>query len=95
MWIRSQDKRFLVDIDNACITERRIVNITSYAIRYHKEIDINLGVYSSYENAMKVLDKIHKYLNYYIDEKECSTIHRVFQMPLNIEVEILKEKENE
>lgn len=87
MWIRSQDKRFLVDIDNAFITERQIINITSYVICYHKEFDIDLGVYSSFENAMKVLDRIHKYLNYYIDGKEHCNINRVFIMPLDSEVE--------
>lgn len=81
MWVRSQDKRILINIDNAVIIERQILKITSYAICCHKEFDIDLGVYLSFENAMKVLDKLHKCINYNIDENE------VFQMPLNIEVE--------
>lgn len=86
MWVRSQDKRFLLNIDIAFVVERTIVGITSYAICYHKEIDIDLGVYSTYEKALKVLDRIHRYLNLYVDEEGHSTIHRVYQMPLDEEV---------
>ena len=80
MWIRSQDKRFLVDINIAFVVERQIVGITSYAICYHKEIDIDLGVYSTYEKALKVLDKIEKHIeNMYIGVS--NYMGKPFQMP--------------
>ena len=81
MWVRSQDKEVLIDVNH--------INI--FDIMGECQIRCNpgvyLGTYSTKEKALKVLDRIHKYLNYYIDEKENGAIHRVFKMPQDSEVE--------
>ena len=87
MWIRSQDKRFLVDINIAFVVERQIVGITSYAICYHKEIDIDLGVYSTYEKALEVLDMMEQCINGYINEKTSKFLeYCIFKLPQDEEV---------
>ena len=89
MWIRSQDKRFLLNIDNAFVVEREFVGITSYSIYYHKEIDIDLGVYSTYKKALKVLDKIQCFINNLKYSKAMEKVmgYYIFQMPQDDEVE--------
>ena len=87
MWIRSQDKKILVDINIAFVAERQIAGITTYDICYHKEIDIDLGVYSTYEKALKVLDKIENKIGHLENLKRVNYVQPlnfyVFQMPLD------------
>ena len=88
MWIRNQNKMFLLNIDNAHIVKREFAKITNYSICCcHKGIDIDLGIYSTKEKALKVLDSMHTYLNRYVDEKDCSVFERVFEILQDSEVE--------
>lgn len=87
LWIRSQDKKFLIKID-----------VVFYRVSFFtKEIysvfanDITVGNYSSEEKALKVLDMIQDYisepvyLGYSINESE-TLVKEVFQMPQDDEV---------
>jgi hypothetical protein len=74
MWIRSQDKTQLIKCNHI------IVEI-SYIIAIFDEINsTTIGIYSTKEKALKVLDKIENFMmmDYYDD---------VFRMPQDDEVE--------
>ena len=59
MWIRSQDKRTLIKFEDIEISGTEIVTIARYGVA-------KLGIYSTEEKALKVLDMIEKI----IDEQE-------------------------
>lgn len=73
MWIRSQDKELLINVDGLKIENNRICIETSnwYVV---------LGKYSTKEKALTVLDKIVEEINY-------GDLQNVFQMPQDDEVE--------
>lgn len=73
MWIRSQDKELLKNVNS--------IEIIKFDGEKYTTIlgdDWHLGVYSSKEKALMVLDKIESYLEYQYNE--------VFQMPSKDEV---------
>ena len=95
MWIRSQDKKQLINADNVVITEIK----GKYYIFKECECDnCVLGIYSSEEKALKVLDEIQerieypeaslisptKLQNYY----RLSSVGHFYQMPQDDEVEV-------
>ena len=94
MWVRSQDKKRLVNVENFCICfEKEICSLSP--INYGEETKrMWLGTYSTKEKAIKVLDKIQRYIINEIDIKPYSTeyseeynvIKEVFQMPKDDEV---------
>lgn len=74
MWIRSQNKYIIANVNSLRICKCDIDGCTYYSIygnydRYEHE----LGVYSSKEKALKVLDDIQEF-------NEC-TYSEMFQMP--------------
>lgn len=79
MWIRSQSKKSLLNVNQVVIKNTK--DESEYYIHGYSErgIDI-LGVYSTQEKALKVLDAIEESLEYPYNE--------VFEMPQDEEVEI-------
>ncbi len=80
MWIRSQNKGVITKFKNIRLKE---IKKDDYRIleRMHQEEDLILGIYSTKEKALKVLDKIHETL---LSDLEMNL--DVFQMPLDSEV---------
>lgn len=78
MWIRSQKRNTLADINFMCMC-----NESDGWVIYCESpggITYRLGVYSSCEKALKVLDEIQKQIEYPYNE--------VFQMPADEDVEV-------
>ena len=77
MWIRSQDKEVLLNVNQVAINNTK--DESEYYIHGYSErgIDI-LGIYSSECKSLMVLDKIESYLEY--------SHNIVFQMPQDDEV---------
>lgn len=81
MWIRSQDRRALLNVNQVLISPS--VNGSIYYINDSLGEESNeLGIYTSEEKALKVLDKIQ----YNIELFEHETT-MVFQMPTDNEVD--------
>ncbi|WP_407385178.1 hypothetical protein [Holdemanella porci] len=75
MWIRSQDKRLLINVSNVYVGGMED-NVEIYQIG--EQFNYQLGRYSSLEKALKVLDEIQKITEY--------LWHKAFQMPADDEV---------
>lgn len=87
MWIRSQDKKLIIKINNSILVDVNKLNI-NYAIYGD---NLKIGVYSSYKKAMYVLDMIEKYNNdnlIYDSKKRDYIRTNIFQMPKDSEVNI-------
>lgn len=95
MWIRSQNKERLIKPDYILVDETDILATT-----YHEGFFVTIGVYSSHEKALKVLDIIqsaiigkrttkHGVSGTFIYTNNYFDSHEniVFQMPLDSEVE--------
>lgn len=77
MWIRSQDKRLLINVSNVYVGGMEDnVEIYQSGEQFHYQ----LGRYSSLEKALKVLDAIEESLEYPYNE--------VFEMPQDEDVEV-------
>lgn len=80
MWIRSQDKQLLIEADRICISRSRIYQQDECG-------ELTLGVYSSKEKALKVLDMIEQQIRMsemfklHIFEPLNRTESFIFQMP--------------
>lgn len=77
MWIRSQDKRLLINVSNVYVGGMED-NVEIYQIG--EQFNYQLGRYSSLEKALKVLDDIQEF-------NEC-TYSEMFQMPQDEDVEV-------
>ncbi|MGN1343780.1 MAG: hypothetical protein ACI4U3_04320 [Traorella sp.] len=79
MWIRSQDKELLVDVNDFSI-EQQYENgeLSGYSI---DSSDYELGTYSSKENALKVLDMIQETIKNIEIEYHINLNSFVFEMP--------------
>lgn len=78
LWIRSQDKRFLVECNDVGFKEiDKDFVISTYSVQTVKG-GVKLGIYSTQEKALKVLDYIETFLN--------EGISGTFPMPLDSEV---------
>lgn len=77
MWIRSQDKRLLINVSNVYVGGMED-NVEIYQIG--EQFNYQLGRYSSLEKALKVLDEIQKRTEYLYP--------KVFQMPQDEDVEV-------
>lgn len=95
MWIRSQNKAFLVDVDNIYIeksseaVDGKVTN--GYFIRYDsRRYTFLMGIYSTEEKAKKVLDMIQRKI---IGNEKAKIYNNsefltaVYQMPKDYEVE--------
>lgn len=78
MWIRSQNKKVLLNVNQVVINNTK--DESEYYIHGYSErgIDI-LGIYSTEEKALKVLDMIQENLEY--------PYYEVFQIPTDTEVD--------
>ena len=77
MWIRSQSKKVLLNVNQVVINNTK--DESEYYIHGYSERGINiLGIYSSECKSLMVLDKIESYLEY--------SHNIVFQMPQDDEV---------
>ncbi len=78
MWIRSQNKKILSKVNEVLICT---MDDNKYFIEgfWNRGSD-TLGIYSSEEKALKLLDEIQKQIEYPYNE--------IFQMPQDWEVEI-------
>lgn len=79
MWIRSQNNYILANVYSLRICKGVIDGCVYYSINGHFDrYEQELGVYSTKEKALKVLDEIVRSLEYRLVE--------VFQMPQDDEV---------
>ena len=78
MWIRSQNKRILSNVDEVLVTF--VDESKCYISGFWGTGSDTLGVYSTREKALKVLDEIQKRTEYLYP--------KVFQMPQDYEVEV-------
>lgn len=78
MWIRSQNKRILSNVDEVLVTF--VDENKCYISGFWGTGTDTLGVYSSHKKALKVLDEIQKRTEY--------LCHKAFQMPADDEVEV-------
>lgn len=99
MWIRSQDKKYFIEVNAFEI--KRIGNVY-FVIGYHTEnsnddIYWYFGNYSSEEKAIKVLDMIQDFeirhqanllLAIYQESNDNAEENMVFQMPQDSKVEV-------
>lgn len=76
MWIRSQNKKYLINCKNLGI--RKMLNKYVVALISECADFYTLGSYSSEEKALKVLDEIQKRTEYLYP--------KAFQMPQDYEV---------
>lgn len=85
MWIRSQDRKALLNVNQVLISPS--VDGSIYYINDSLGEESNvLGIYTSEEKALKVLDEINSLLD--VTEFDVSNLPIVFEMPLDEDVEI-------
>lgn len=83
MWIRSQDKNILANVNSLRICKCDIDGCVYYSIHGHYDrYEQELGIYSSKEKALKVLDQIQYNVEMFEHEQTM-----VFQMPTDNEVD--------
>lgn len=97
MWIRSQSKKSLLNVNQVVINNTK--DESEYYIHGYSErgIDI-LGFYSTQEKALKVLDEIQEKIEYPYPSKIVPSIgtncyhlienNKFYQMPQDDEVEV-------
>lgn len=84
MWIRTQNKYILANANSFRICKDSIDDWVYYAINGHYDrYEQELGIYSTKEKALKVLDQIQDNMESFEHEPTM-----VFQMPQDKEVEI-------
>ena len=83
LWIRSQDKRILVEVDEVYLN----VNYNNKVICYERNREsVDLGRYKSKERALEILDEIHNMdiennPNFRVNEYRHKPIRVVYTMP--------------
>lgn len=94
MWIRNQDRTILMDCDSFAV-EDHSGKYEVITLNCRTSISISLGMYSTKEKTLKVLDEIQNAVentNYYnIDNFSLGTYalkrgHQVYEMPADEEV---------
>lgn len=84
MWIRTQNKYILANANSFRIRKDSIDDWVYYAINGHYDrYEQELGIYSTKEKALKVLDQIQDNMESFEHEPTM-----VFQMPQDEEVEL-------
>lgn len=84
MWIRSQNKYILANANSFRICKDSIDDWVYYAINGHYDrYEQELGIYSTKEKALKVLDQIQDNMESFEHEPTM-----VFQMPQDEDVEV-------
>ena len=82
MWIRNQDRTALLDCDNFEVESYSNAPHAVVTLNNRTNITVDLGVYSSKEKALKVLDQIQYNMELFEHE-----LTMVFQMPTDNEVD--------
>lgn len=81
MWVRTQNKYILANANSFRICKDSIDDLVYYAINGHYDrYEQELGIYSTEEKALKVLDEIQKRTEYLYP--------KAFQMPQDEDVEV-------
>lgn len=98
MWIRTQNKCILANANSFRIRKDGIDDWVYYAINGHYDrYEQELGIYSTKEKALKVLDEIQNAIentNYYIIDNFCLNSYalkrgaQVYEMPGDEDVEV-------
>ena len=98
MWVRSQNNYILANVYSLRICKGDIDGCAYYSINGHFDrYEQELGVYSTKEKALKVLDEIQNAIentNYYIIDNFCLNSYalkrgaQVYEMPQDEEVEV-------
>lgn len=84
MWVRSQDKNLLIICNEFRIVKGECLLKGKFIIKYETNF---LGVYSSEQKALKVLNNISQCISNCIDEETLTFYnYGVFQMPQDDEV---------
>ena len=84
MWIRTQNKYILANANSFRIRKDSIDDWVYYAINEHYDrYEQELGIYSTKEKALKVLDQIQDNMESFEHEPTM-----VFQMPQDEDVEV-------
>lgn len=84
MWIRTQNKYILANANSFRICKDGIDDWVYYAIKGHYDrYEQELGIYSTKEKALKVLDQIQDNMESFEHEPTM-----VFQMPQDEDVEV-------
>lgn len=88
MFIRSQNRDVLVNVNDICFNKLNIHSEIIYQFRCYVYGDdyYILGEYSTKEKALKVLDEIHSILD--ANEWDISDLRVVFEMPADEDVEV-------
>ena len=93
LWIRGQDKDFLIKVDNINLgyqndENNKKINEARRLFTFAKDTSFTLGVYKTEERALEVLDDIQRYINNsckrFIDTGVYHTSkyeYRVYEMP--------------
>lgn len=88
MWIRTQNKYILANANSFRICKDSIDDWVYYAINGHYDrYEQELGIYSTKEKALKVLDQIQDNMESFEHEPTM-----VFQMPQDEDVEVWQKK---
>lgn len=82
MWIRSQNKKSLLNV-NQVVTIPSVDKSKYFICNSLEKESVTLGVYSTEEKALKVLDEIQYNIELFEHE-----LTMVFQMPADDEVEV-------
>lgn len=83
MWIRSQNNYILANVNSLRICKGDIDGCVYYSIHGHYDrYEQELGIYSTKEKALKVLDQIQYNIELFEHE-----LTMVFQMPADTEVD--------
>ena len=99
MWIRTQNKYILANVNSIRICKCDIDGDVYYLIHGHYDrYEQELGVYSSKEKALKVLDEIQHSImtehQYHTDDANCTRRFftkewkEIYQMPQDEDVEV-------
>lgn len=84
MWIRSQNHYILANVNSLRICKCDLDGCTYYSIHGHYDrYEQELGIYSSKEKALKVLDEIQNWIHYEADENGIT-----YQMPQDVDVRV-------
>lgn len=99
MWIRTQNKYILANVNSIRICKCDIDGDVYYSIHGHYDrYEQSLGYYSTKEKALKVLDEIQHSImtehQYHTDEANCTMrfftkeYKEIYQMPKDEDVEV-------
>lgn len=83
MWIRNQDRTALLDCDNFEVESYSNAPHAVVTLNNRTNITVDLGVYSSKEKALKVLDEIQELI--YFNAKDNGF---TYQMPQDEDVRV-------